>query len=105
MKKIFCSEHLIQTESIAFYRNEFERYGKGVIIPVPNELAANRKDVTICKGVSDTIIVHGTKVLFVEFKTGYNTQRPEQIKFEHLITSLGYEYKIIRSVEEFKELF
>lgn len=100
--KKFPSEHLIQTECIAYYRNEYERHGKGVIIPVPNELAAKRKDVTICKGASDTIVIHGLQTLFIEFKTGYNTQSSDQIAFESLVKSIGYPYHIIRSLEDFK---
>lgn len=103
-KKIFRSEHYIQTECIAWYRNNYERFGKGVIIPVPNELAAKRKDVVICKGASDTIIIHGSEVLFVEFKTAHNKQLSHQLEFQSLVTKLGYHYYLIRSIEQFKEV-
>lgn len=103
MMKKFPSEHYIQTDSIALFRNEYERKGLGVIIPVPNELAAKRKDITIREGCSDTIILlNGCH--FVEFKTAYNNQSSGQIIFQGLVESLGYSYYIIRSVVEFKEL-
>lgn len=102
--KMFPSEHTIQIECICLFRNEIERKGLGVIIPVPNELARKRKDVVIKLGCSDTILVIGSKVIFCEFKTGYNTQSDDQIKFERQVTALGFRYTIIRSIEQFKKL-
>jgi len=100
----FSSEHLIQLNCILWFRNEYQRHGKGVIIPVPNELAAKRKDVEICKGASDLIIaLPGGVVLFCELKTAYNTQSTHQVTFQSIVVALGFQYKIIRSLEEFKE--
>jgi len=101
--KTYPSEHYIQTDSIALFRNEYERKGLGVIIPVPNELAAKRKDITIKEGCSDTIVLFNG-CHFVEFKTGYNNQSPGQKIFQSQVELLGYSYNIIRSVVEFKEL-
>lgn len=103
MKK-FPSEHLIQISCIAYFRNEYERYGKGIIIPVPNELAAKRKDVEIRKGCSDLIVVMSKRIVFMELKTGYNIQSDAQVKFQKEVESLGYEYHIIRSLEQFKKV-
>lgn len=100
---MFPSEHLIQQECIGWFRNEFERKGNGVIIPVPNELARKRKDVTICNGASDLIVVLNGLVLFCELKTAYNTQSPDQIKFESNIKSLGLNYTVCRSLVEFQK--
>jgi len=95
------TEHQLQLECIAVYRNEKQRHGLGVIIPVPNELAAKRKDIEICVGASDIITV-SDKVRFNELKVGYNVQSPAQKMFQHLVESLGYEYHLIRSVQQFK---
>lgn len=103
MKK-FPSEHLIQISCIAYFRNEYERHGNGVIIPVPNELARKRKDVEIKLGCSDLIVVMPKRIAFMELKTGYNTQSDAQVKFQKEIESLGYEYHIIRSLEQFKKV-
>lgn len=97
------SEHSLQISCIMWFRNEFERKGNGVIIPVPNELARKRKDVTICNGASDLIIVLNGLVLFCELKTAYNTQSPDQIKFESNIKSLGLNYTVCRSLSEFQK--
>jgi len=104
MTKIFRSESFIQANCIAWFRNEYERHGKGVIIPVPNELAAKRKDVIIRVGCSDLIIALKGKVIFVEMKTAYNGQSDAQLEFQQSVEALGFEYKIIRTLEAFKEL-
>ena len=46
-KSSFSSEHILQLECIAWFRNSYERFGAGCIIPVPNELARKRKDIVI----------------------------------------------------------
>lgn len=103
-QKMFLSEHLIQTECIAWFRNEYERFGKGIIIPIPNELARKRKDVIIKKGCSDLIAIFKGLTLFLELKTAYNTQSDEQIKFQSDVEKLGFEYHLIRSLEQFKKV-
>jgi|SRR6478752_6853973 len=99
------SEDTLQKSCIAFFRNEFERYGKGVIIPVPNEIAVKRKDVVICLGCSDTILVLNSRVIFCEFKVGYNNQQQIQIEFQKNVERLGFEYVVIKSLKSFKSLF
>lgn len=103
-KNLFYSEHTLQLECIAWFRNEYERYEKGCIIPVVNELSYKRKDVVIKDGASDLIIVLPNKVLFIELKVGYNNQQINQIKFQKLIESLGFEYHLTRNLEEFKKI-
>jgi len=98
------SEHILQLDIIAWFRNEYERFGAGCIIPVPNELARKRKDVVIKDGCSDLIIVLPTKIIFVELKIGYNSQQDNQIEFERLVNNLGYDYHIIKSLEQFKNI-
>jgi hypothetical protein len=53
-------------------------------------------------GVSDLIIVLPNKIVFVEMKDATGKQSPGQIEFEHTVTNLGFEYYLIRSVDEFK---
>lgn len=98
------TEHTLQLICIAEFKNQYERHGNGIIIPVPNELAAKRKDITICIGCSDTILIFRDRVVFAEFKVGENYQLPSQKDFEQRITALGYEYHIIRSLTQFKEI-
>ena len=53
-------------------------------------------------GVSDLIIVIPNKIIFVEMKDATGKQSPGQIEFEQTVTNLGFEYYLIRSVDEFK---
>lgn len=74
-----------------------------VLIPVVNEAAYNNRNQTILKGTSDLIAVTSKKVVFVEVKHGYNKQTKPQIVFEKRVNRLGYEYHIVKSVEDFKK--
>lgn len=98
------TEHTLQLECISYFRNHFERYGKGVVIPVLNELASKRKDLVICLGCSDLILVMNNRVIFCELKVGYNQQQQNQKDFEKVVNRLGYEYHLIRSLNEFKNI-
>jgi len=98
------TEHTLQLECIAIVRNQYERFGTGTIIPIINELAAKRKDVTIKIGASDTIVLFFGKLLFIEFKVGYNNQSKAQIEFQKLVEKLGFKYYVIRSTNEFKNI-
>ena len=76
---------------------------------VPNEgkdmhEQLKKKATGLMKGVSDTIIVLPGKVIFCEFKDSKGKLRPDQIKFNEKVTSLGHIYAVVRSMEEFIEL-
>ena len=103
-KSSFSSEHILQLECIAWFRNEYERYKKGCIVPVPNELAFKRKDVVIRDGCSDLIVFLPGKTIFAELKVKYNKQQDNQIEFQLLVEILGFKYYLIRSLEEFKNI-
>jgi hypothetical protein len=98
------TEHTLQLECIAQFRNDYERFGKGTIVPIVNELAAKRKDVVIKKGASDLIVFFKFKTLFIELKVDRNTQSDDQIEFQKLVVSLGFKYFIARSLNEFKNI-
>ena len=98
------SEHTLQLECIAWFRNEYERYKKGFIVPVVNELAYKRKDVLIKEGCSDLIVFLPGRALFFELKVRYNTQQDNQIEFQKLVEGLGFNYFIARSTNEFKNI-
>lgn len=81
-------------------------YGSdGECICVPNEVthySSNKwQAVGVRKGCSDLIIVLKGKVLFVELKTPQNKQSYEQIGFQRSIENLGYQYYVVRSLDEF----
>lgn len=61
----------------------------------------------VTKGVADTFMAvqkGGYGGMFVEFKTQVGTQSPDQKQWQIIIENQGYVYRVIRSLEEFKEL-
>ena len=57
--------------------------------------------------IADTMLAiqrGGYGGLFIEFKTEVGRQSPEQKEWEIIIQNQGYLYRVIRSLEEFKEL-
>ena len=107
-------EALIQSECVKWFTNTYclkHHNPRGLIFSVPNELGKTNalqtmlaKSCGLLSGVSDTVVIHPKtyKLSFVEFKTEIGTQSASQIEFENRVISLGYEYKLIRSVDEFK---
>lgn len=56
-------------------------------------------------GVSDLIVVQPDRVMFVEVKDYKGLQRPNQIIFEQKVKALGYDYHLVRSLDDFKRIF
>lgn len=55
-------------------------------------------------GVSDSIVILPNKTIYVEFKTDIGRQSEKQKEFQQIVTDLGHEYYIVRSIEQFKEI-
>jgi len=55
-------------------------------------------DLFICKSNAN---YHG---LFVELKIGSNKQQPSQIEFEAIVKKHGYQYAVIKSLDQMMEL-
>jgi len=103
-------ESEIQQQCIKWFHNTFrpqagEGGGEGEIIFVPNELSYHRSNyyqtMGVRKGCSDLIVVLKGKVLFIEMKTPKGKQSPEQIDFQRSVEAMGYEYYVVRSLDEF----
>lgn len=76
------------------------------IFSVPNESAnvkeaMYKKSIGLRKGVSDLIILLPNKVYFIEVKTDTGRQSEEQKKFEEIVNNLGFDYVLVRSLENF----
>ena len=104
------TEDQLQQQIIIWFKNEYQMHGKGLIFSVPNGGTRNMLEAKKLKqtgamaGVSDLIVLLNEKCLFVELKIGYNSQQDNQIEFERLVNNLGYEYHIIKSLEQFKNI-
>jgi len=88
-----------------WFRNNFK---EDLIFSVPNERTSGwNKMIAIgmLPGVSDLIVVQPDRVMFVEVKDYKGLQRPNQIIFEQKVKALGYDYHLVRSLDDFKRIF
>jgi hypothetical protein len=108
------TESKIQQEIVNWYNNTYclkFHEPRGLIFAVPNGGTRNKLEAITLKatgmlaGVSDLIVIlPNGKLIFVEIKTDKSKQSEKQIEFEHRVKALGYEYCIIRSLDEFKKI-
>ena len=108
-------ESSIQSSAVQWFTNNYclkHHNPKFVIFSVPNEAIQKMawKQINIFKamglksGVSDVIVLLEGKVLFVEFKTEKGTQTDKQKDFQQAVETLGFDYHICRSLEEFQKI-
>lgn len=62
------------------------------------------KAMGMVNGVSDTIVVLPNKTMFCEFKVQDGRQSDKQKEFQQIVTDLGHEYHVVRSLEQFKKI-
>ena len=63
------------------------------------------KGAGLVKGVADMEYLRPNRPpLFIEFKLPGEKQLPEQIEFQEIVESIGHDYEIVTSVDEFKQL-
>ena len=79
------------------------------IFSVPNEGKSAqeqmyKRSLGMKSGVADLIVLMPKKCIFIECKDEKGKQRPTQKEFEQVVTSLGFEYHVVRSLEDFKEI-
>lgn len=106
------TENKIQQEIVLWFNNNYclkHHNPRCIIFSVPNDsinaIETKRKVNTgLLRGASDLIAVLPNKILFVEIKTKTGAQSLVQKDFEKRIIDLGYEYHIVRSLEQFKNL-
>ena len=60
------------------------------------------KATGLVPGISDLIVVQPNRCIFIELKLEKGKQQPSQIAFEQKIKALGFEYYMVRSLDEFK---
>lgn len=106
------TEARIQQDCWIWYKNNFclkHHNPKHVIFAVPNDSSSKeetmRKLATgLLSGVSDLVIIQPNRVLFIEIKTPTGTQQQNQKDFEQDVKLLGFEYHVVRSLDEFKKI-
>jgi hypothetical protein len=106
------NENIIQQQIYLWFNNNYclkSHKNRCMIFSVPNDsinaIETKRKINTgLLKGASDLIVVLPNKILFVEIKTEKGIQSENQKNFQKRIEVLGYEYHLIRSLEQFQKL-
>lgn len=104
------TEDQLQQKCVVWFRNEYQIKNKGLIFSVPNGGTRNfleakkLKETGTMAGVSDLIVLFNEKCLFVELKIEKGVQSDTQKIFESKVSFLGFNYYLIRSLEQFKEL-
>ena len=106
-------ESKIQQEIVMYFNNTYglkHHNPKCLIFSVPNE-GKNAKEQMYKKmlglksGVSDLIVLMPNRCMFIECKDDVGKQSDNQKHFESDVLALGFEYYIVRSLDEFIKLF
>lgn len=102
-------EDLLQQKIIIWFKNNYQMHKKGLIFAVPNGStrhiaeALKLKETGLMPGVSDLIVLlPDQKTFFIELKTDIGKQSEAQKDFQYKVELLGFQYKIIRSLNEFE---
>lgn len=107
------SEDILQAEIFKWYHNNFclpKHTPRHYIFSVPNGGLRNKREAVKMKatglkaGVSDLIVLQPNRTIFVELKTPIGRQSDKQKEFEQIVRDLGFEYHLVRSLDEFKNI-
>lgn len=63
---------------------------------------AHLRALGMIKGIADMTYLSKDGAIFLEFKTEKGKQSPAQVEWQAKVLTAGYEYKIIRSEQDFK---
>ena len=105
------SEDILQAAIYRWYYNTYctkKNNPKHCIFSVPNggnrsaREAAKFKATGLVAGVSDLIVVQPNRIIFVEVKFEKGKQSDKQKAFEKTVKDLGFEYILVRNLEDFK---
>lgn len=97
-------EDAIQQEMFMWHWNSHPEQ-RGLLFHVPNENQHKKTNIGVVSGVSDLIFLHNEKVFFIEVKTPTGKQSPKQKKWEDKVKKAGYEYFVVRNLEEFIAIY
>jgi hypothetical protein len=105
------TENKIQQQMFVWFQNNYSLKDnvKGIFASIPNDSKdakeQMRKKATGMKvGHSDFNIYMNGRCYFFEVKTPTGVQSDSQKRFESEVKSLGFEYYIVRSLDEFKNI-
>ena len=105
------SEAKIQHACIMWFDSEYPQY-RGLLyhnyLNPPNAMTGRiLKGLGLRKGVPDltfALPINGKHGLYIEMKNEKGTLQKEQIKYKKLLTDVGYNWELCRSLEQFKTI-
>ena len=105
---VMQTEQQIQSECVRWLWNAHTET-RGLFFSVTNNSenigrAMVRKSMGLVAGVSDMLFLWKGKTYCIEFKTMTGEQSDAQIIWQDKVTRQGFEYYVIRSLDEFKNL-
>jgi hypothetical protein len=104
------TEDQIQAEIYKWFHNEYcTKFNnpRCCIFAVPNgglrskHEAMKLKSTGVVAGVSDLIVLLPNRCLFIEVKTDVGRQSDKQKEFEQIVKKLGFDYQLVRSLDDF----
>ncbi len=88
---------LLQKQGMIYY----DRLQSGHLMP---SCGGKKRMINLCRnGTSDFLVLNGSKIIFLELKSGTGRQRPEQKLFQQQVESKGALYFIVRDLEDVKK--
>ena len=98
-------EYELQSACVKWFRLQYPDY---LLFSVPTEATYRNKNyfsmLGSLAGVSDLICIIPNHIMFIEMKSKTGRQSLEQKQFQQRVTSLGFEYHLIRSFDDFHNL-
>ena len=106
------SEERIQYQIVEYFTNTYclkFHNTRNFIFSVPNDTSdvrelMRKKSTGLKAGVSDLIVLMPNKCMFVEVKTETGNQSDKQKEFQSIVENLGFEYHLVRSLDDFKTI-
>jgi len=102
------TEDYLQNQAWIWFLKSYN--DKGMFVSIPNDerdpVASKRKRLTgRMKGAADVVLIlDNGRVVWVEFKLPTGRQSDAQLLFERRVQSLGHQYHVVRSLEQFQNL-
>lgn len=100
-------ESVLQRQCVAWFRLQ---HPNALIFAIPNGGSRHKLEAVKLKaegvlaGIPDLQVILQNKVFFIEMKTQKGSQTPNQKQMQEKINSLGFNYFVCRSFEDFQEI-
>ena len=101
------SEDELQQKCFFWHWNNYPTK-RNLLFHVPNGGSRSKREgarfkaMGVIPGVSDLILLDNCKTHMIELKVKNRNQKPNQLKWEKIVTKEGFDYYVAKSLIEFK---